>query len=120
MPDEFDVKKLQKITADMIAAITSPPFVDAMRRLKATPPDKRLARGATLLSPAALRKKGVKLPAGIRISSRYFEEGQPVINVTDHGAVLGDLVVLPSTAGTICGCASGGGLTFCGGAGGGG
>src|SRR4051794_41098048 len=89
MADEFDVKKLQKITDGMIAAISSPAFVDAMKKLKATPAEKRLEKGAALLSPEALRKKGVKLPAGMRISSRYFEEGLPIINVTDHGAVLG-------------------------------
>lgn len=120
MPDEFDVKKLEKITGEMITAITSPPFVDAMRKLKATPTEMRLAEGARLLSPVTLAKNGVKFPAGMRISSRYFEEGHPIIDVTDHGAFVGGLSMNPPKTATVCGCASGGGLTFCGGAGGGG
>jgi hypothetical protein len=121
MANEIDPKRLTKITADMIAAITSPAYVEAMNTLKKTPMEKRLAVATKLLTPDALRKKGVKLPEGMRISSRYFEPGKPaVIQVTDHGAFLatgiqgGDLGPMGAW-----GCACGGAATVCGGAGGG-
>lgn len=125
MADDFDVARLKKITSQMIDAITSPPFVDAMRKLRAVPKEKRLTEGARLLSPDNLRRQGAPLPADMRISSRYFEPGATPINVTREGATLVDNPQLhnflpggtPGTA-SIGGCACAGGLTFCGGAGG--
>jgi len=126
MPDktehEFDVNHLRKITDEMIVAITSPPFVEAMRKLRNTPENKRLAEGARLLQPDALRAAGVPLPKDMRISSRYFEPGNkssfvvgdlsPIKGMENSG-VFGNIGPLG-----IGGCACGGGLSFCGGAGG--
>ena len=118
MPNEIDPKRLKKITDEMIAAISSPEYVKAMKIMKKTPVEKRLAVATKLLSPDALRKKGVPLPKDMRISSRYFEPGNPtVILVDDHGARIagtGD----PGPVGAW-GCACGGAATVCGGAGGG-
>ena len=118
MPNEIDPVRLQKITADMIAAISSPAYVKAMKKMKATPLDKRLAVASKTLTPAALRASGVPLPEGMRISSRYFEPGSPtVIKVDDFGAVIGGRGI-GEVAGAW-GCACGGAATVCGGAGGG-
>jgi hypothetical protein len=129
--DPLNAKGLQKITAEMIAAITSAPFVAAMRRLQLTPLNERLDLAPQLLMPDILRKKGVKLPADMRITSRYFERGSPsVIEVNDYGAFLTSTPLDPVAAGLgpldaknvaagVCGCGCAGGLTFCGGAGGG-
>jgi hypothetical protein len=118
MPNEVNPVKLKAITDDMIAAISSPAYVEAMKTMKATPVEKRLAVAAKLLSPEALRKKGVPLPADMRISSRYFEPGNPsVIYVDEHGARLAGLGD-PGPVGAW-GCACGGAATVCGGAGGG-
>lgn len=122
---EFDVKRLREKTDEMITAITAPAFVEAMRQLKNTPVKDRLATGAKLLKPDALRAAGVKLPRDMRITSRYFEPGKAaVIEVGDLGARRVPQGGLRGTAlgggGTVSwgGCACGGGLTFCGGAGG--
>lgn len=117
---EFDVARLRKVTDEMIDAITSPPFVEAMRKLREAAPASRLSEGAKLLSTDALRKAGVPLPKDMLISSRYFEPdsgkvidggdfkmGQPPASAPGGEAAPG-----------IGGCACGGGLTFCGGAGG--
>lgn len=121
MPNDIDTQALTKITNELIVAISSPPFVAAMKKLKATPMEKRLAVASKTLTPAVLSAKGVKLPRGMRITSRYFEPGSPdIIEVTDHGAALRNVNSIPGLgAAGAWGCACGGGLTFCGGAGGG-
>ena len=120
MATEIDPARLKKITAEMIAALTSPGYVQAMATLKQTPLDKRLSVAAKLLTPDALKKAGVPLPAGMRISSRYFEPSSPtVIRVGDHGAVLAGTVGDDVGPVGAWGCACGGGATVCGGAGGG-
>lgn len=123
MADELDAKRLEKITEDMIAAITSPPFVQAMRTLKTTPMDKRLEVAKRLLTPSALRTAGVRLPEDMRITSRYFEPGKPleVIEVSDREAFFaGGPGYAPDLfAYGAWGCACGGAATVCGGAGGG-
>jgi hypothetical protein len=72
------------------------------------------------LSPTALSATGVKLPKGMRITSRYFEPGNPdIIEVTDHGAALRHVNSIPRTGEAgVWGCACGGAATVCGGAGG--
>ncbi|QBK30394.1 hypothetical protein [Roseitalea porphyridii] len=118
--DELEVERLKKMSSEMIDAISSPAFVEAMRKLKETPVEDRLKVGAKLLDPKRLRKEGVPLPDDMRISSRYFEPGKPVISVDDAGAFTGTRSELPNDPDVVAvgGCACGGGLSFCGGAGG--
>jgi len=125
MADTLDAERLRKLTDDIIKAITSPPFVEAMRKMKATPVDQRLKVAPQLLSPEVLRSQGAPLPVDMRITSRYFETGKPTIEVTDpakpgqppivkEAAALTSLEAGPVTAGA---CACGGAGTVCGGAG---
>lgn len=136
---EFDVDRLQQMTNSMITAITHPKFVDAMRQIKASPTEDRLSLGAKLLDPNALRAAGVPLPTDMRITSRYFEPGHPgLIEVGDQSPPTDTLNpktnygppkipkppkdIVPGFKGPSVngpgGCACGGGLSFCGGAGG--
>lgn len=122
MANEIDVKRLEKITAEMIKAISSPQFVEAMRKLKATPMDKRLAEAKRTLTPSALNAAGAKLPPKMRISSRYFEKGSPpmIVLADDLATKFSDVVDLeiPTLNGAWA-CACGGAATACAGAGGG-
>jgi hypothetical protein len=128
MADELDVNTLREITDQMIAAITHPAYVEAMREIKATAQDKRLAEAKTRLTPDALRKLGVPLPVDMRISSRYFEPGLPApLEVGDYLPVGTDLASLSAKLPRMSdeerllatsGCACGGAGTVCGGAGG--
>ena len=124
MPDELDVSRLEKISADMITAITSPPFVAAMHALKSTPMEKRLEVATRLLTPSALSKAGVELPKGMRITSQSSEPGSSeVIEVDEKGASLNNVLNDVHLPGGVFGgwaCACGGAATVCGGAGGGG
>lgn len=121
MPDDIDAAHLANITNDLIGVISSPQFVAAMKNLKATPLNQRLAVASTTLTPAALQAAGVNLPTGMRITSRYFEPGSPdIIEVTEQGAVIRNANLLPQLgAAGAWGCACGGAATVCGGAGGG-
>lgn len=117
---DFDIQRLRQITDEMINAITSPPFVEAMRKLREAAPGARLSEGAKLLSTGALRDAGVPLPKDMLISSRYFEPDTG--KVIDGGDFKMGEIPKPAPGGQnapgIGGCACGGGLTFCGGAGG--
>jgi hypothetical protein len=68
---------LRSETQKIIDALTAPEYVAALRAVRATPTEQRLAEAAKRLTPEALRQQGVKLPDGMRISSRYFESDLP-------------------------------------------
>lgn len=80
---ESDISRehLKEITTQMVEAITSPAYVEAMRAVKSAPEGKRLEEAMRRLTPEALRAQGVPLPQGMRISSRYFEKGFTPIEV---------------------------------------
>ena len=115
--------QLKTETAQLIDAISSPAFVDAMHRLNSEPMQSRLALASSILTPDALREAGVPLPPNMRITSRYFEPDSPeTIEADDDGNVrLMDQSLLsqPPGAAGAWGCACGGAATVCGGAGGG-
>ncbi|MFF4268025.1 hypothetical protein [Streptomyces virginiae] len=73
------------MTQEMIEVLTSPGFVEAMQEVRQSPLNQRLAKGSKILTPVALRERGVPLPENMRVSSRYFEEGLPIpINFGDN------------------------------------
>ncbi|MFE9328209.1 hypothetical protein ACIHDR_43520 [Nocardia sp. NPDC052278] len=123
LSDALVAKKLLDATNEMIATLSSPAFVAAMKKLKKTSVDKRLEVASKILTPTALAAAGVKLPSGMRVTSRYFEQGDPdIIEVTSHGAALRHVGSIPALGGGAVGawaCACGGGVSICGGAGGG-
>ena len=90
--EEMNVERMKKMTDEMITAITSPPFVEAMRAVRSAPESERLVEGSRRLSPEALRAQGVPLPSDMRISSRYFESGGG--NPVDFGDTPGKMNVL--------------------------
>ena len=67
---------MRKMTDEMIAALTSPVYVEAMREIMAAPDEDRLNQASRRLSPEGLKEMGVPIPPGMRISSRYFEKGK--------------------------------------------
>lgn len=127
MADEIiNPQRVRKEMDEMIEMITHPAFVAAMKRMKDTPVGERQALGKKTLTVAALTASGVRMPAGMRVTTRYFERGKPeVIEVSPDGKVRATKTPLfplgIPDGGTVSwgGCACGGGLTFCGGAGGG-
>jgi len=120
---ELDPKKLKAMTNTIIATISHPSFIKAMKEMKATPQSKRLRLAEKILTKRALIRSGIKLPRGMRVTSRYFEPGSPkIIEVIGSVAKLHanktDLLVPIGPMGAWA-CACGGAATVCGGAGGG-
>jgi hypothetical protein len=74
MVEKVTRERLKKMTDEIIEAITSDEFMSRMAQLRTASLDKRLETAQSLLSVDGLRKAGVNLPDGMRISSRYFEE----------------------------------------------
>ena len=119
--EELDPATMKLKSDEMINIITHPGFVDAMRQVRAMPVEQRLEAGKTYLAPDALRAAGVPIPPEMRVSSRYFDdEVKTPIMVGDMPkeilGMTGELGFDPTVA--VGGCACGGGLSFCGGAGG--
>lgn len=73
----LDPEFLRKTTQDLIKALTSKPYVDALLAVRKAPEDARLMEASRRLNPDALRKLGVPLAPDMRITSRYFETGFP-------------------------------------------
>ena len=73
--DDLNAERLRQVTSQMVDALTSPAYVEAMRAVKSAPEGQRLEEAMRRLTPDALKAQGVPLPAGMRISSRYFEQG---------------------------------------------
>ena len=75
--EHLDAAQLRAQTDQMIDALTDPRYIEAVRAVRSSPDESRLAEAAKNLSPDALRELGVPIPAGMRISSRYFEPDLP-------------------------------------------
>lgn len=73
---ELNREALIERSNEVLQAVTSPEFLAQLEAVRAVPVEHRLAEAARRLTPDAMRRAGVRLPEGIRISSRYFEEGQ--------------------------------------------
>jgi len=127
MPNDLiDPQKVKKEMDQLITMITHPAFVDAMKQMKASPVSKRRELGTKVLTVKSLKAQGVDIPPGMRLTTRYFEPGKPeILELGPDGKIRG--IKLPkfpigdiNDAGTVAygGCACGGGLSFCGGAGG--
>lgn len=115
MMENLDPERLRGEINQMIDALTSPPFVEAMRAIRAVPVSQRLAEGAKRLDPTVLREQGVPLPSNMRISSRYFDDELPEpVEVGDLPAASKQASPEMNMAG---GCCCGGGATVCGGCG---
>lgn len=66
---------LRDQTEKIIALATSPEVLFRLSAVLSAPRGTQLALASDTLTPAALALANVPLPEGIRISSRYFEEG---------------------------------------------
>ena len=121
----IDEAKIKNEMGAMIKMLSHPAFVAAMKNMKATPIKKRRAVGKNTLTVKALKAKGVPIPDGMRVTTRYFEPGKPgVVEINPSGKIrVTKNPKFPSGIegpGTVAwgGCACGGAATVCGGAGG--
>jgi hypothetical protein len=65
-----------------------PAVISAMKQIGELPETERLDAARELATPEALRERGVPLPAGFRITTRYFEEpGTQIQNQVKLGEV---------------------------------
>ncbi|HEX6376775.1 MAG TPA: hypothetical protein VFZ91_13770 [Allosphingosinicella sp.] len=58
----------------IVRAVTDPRFKERVDAVLGAAPGKQFSLAKKTLTPAALKKAGIGLPEGVRISSRYFEE----------------------------------------------
>ena len=89
-PEEF-----KAATNRLVETVTSDEMVERMRAFKHLPPEDRLAQASKLLSVEGLKERGVEMPEGMRISSRYFESDKGTF---EFGNVDGDNTALHKLA----------------------
>lgn len=82
---KLDRGYLKERTDEILRSATSPEFLAQLEEVRSAPKEQRIDEAAKRLTPDAMRKAGVNLPEGVRISSRYFEEGE------DFDIELGDI-----------------------------
>jgi hypothetical protein len=122
----IDADRVRRETDSMINMITHPAFVDAMKKMKETPLNSRREVSKSTLTLEALAAQGVPIPSDMRITTRYFEPGNPeVIEIAPDGTVSGTVAPKfpsgkPNDPTTMAwgGCACGGTALGCAGAGG--
>ncbi len=110
--DQLDRERLMRVTGQVIETITSPAFVERMRKARqAADEGCELDTAADLLSIKGLRDAGVDIPEDFRLTSRVFEDREQGFRLElNSDARLGP-------GGSPLGwggCAGAGGLTFCG------
>jgi hypothetical protein len=66
---------LKESVNELLKSVTSPEFLAQLEDVRRIPRERRIDEATKRLTPSAMRQAGIKLPDGIRISSRYFEEG---------------------------------------------
>ena len=92
----LDRESLRQSTDEILRSVTSPEFLAQLEAVRRIPRERRIEEAAKRLTPTAMRAAGVNLPEGIRISSRYFEEGED-FNI-ELGERHGRVPVVPALA----------------------
>lgn len=70
----LDAEQLASHVAAISAVATRPEFVQILREIHSAPESERLSTAERLASLEELRARGLDLPEGSRITTRYFEE----------------------------------------------
>lgn len=89
---ELDIEALRAQAEQNCQLMASAYFLGAWQDVVAHPDSERGARGRERLTPAALRKGGIDVPEGLRISSRYFEKS---FEARDEAGLAALAVALP-------------------------
>ncbi len=71
---DLDRASLKKKTDEMLEALANPAFLEQIEAMQQLPLEQRMEEAAKRLTPAALKRAGIDLPEGGRLSTRYFEE----------------------------------------------
>src|SRR5262245_58515967 len=66
-------QEAEEFASKLNRVVTSPQFMDLIGELAALPEDQRKERAAQLASVDTLRNRGVPIPEGLRLSTRFFE-----------------------------------------------
>lgn len=110
---QLDRDRLMKVTSEVVETITSPEFIERMRKAR-DQADKGDGMDAVskVLSIEGLREAGASIPEDFRLTSRVFED-----KLRNERFEIGPIDVgrIPDADPLGWGaCAGGGGLTFCG------
>lgn len=91
---DLDRASLKERTDRMLETVTSPAFLEQLEAVRRVPVERRIDEAAKRLTPAALKQAGIELPDDVRVSSRYFEEGDDAI--IELGEPEGRISVVPA------------------------
>lgn len=92
-------EELKQQAATLSDVVRHPGFVSIVQELEDTPPEQRDAKAAELASIDNLRARGVPIPEGMRLTTRWFEN--PEEGAKSDGELVGHAEQVPGL--TICG-----------------
>lgn len=75
--DKFDLSSEQIQLLSQIA--TLPALRNILRQIGEAPPEERLALAERIATAEALEAQGLKIPPGVKITTRYFENPKAVV-----------------------------------------
>ncbi len=75
MANQIDPERLRALTEKILQTVLQPALLDQLQETLKAPPGEFFVEASKRLTPSALRAAGIEIPNGVRISSRYFEDG---------------------------------------------
>src|SRR5688572_9247342 len=75
MADQIDPERLRALTEKILRTVLQPALLEQLKQAQSAPGAEFFAEASKRLTPAALRAAGIDVPPGVRISSRYFDDG---------------------------------------------
>jgi hypothetical protein len=60
--------------AALVAVTTSPAFLEILHEIEAEPEAQRMQKAQQLATVDTMRARGIPVPAGVRLTTRYFED----------------------------------------------
>jgi hypothetical protein len=75
MADQIDPERLRALTEKILKTVLQPALLEQLKKAQSAPGSEFFTEASKRLTPAALRAAGIDVPPGVRISSRYFDDG---------------------------------------------
>jgi hypothetical protein len=76
MPERPRPEELAQQVQKLNEAVTHPAFLEMLEEISKLPEDERFKAASERGTPEALARRGVPLPDGMRVTTRYFEDPQ--------------------------------------------
>lgn len=118
--EDLDAKELKEQLDKVVALWTHPEMIKVLQTVAQAPAKDREELVRRMANVPALKRRGVPVPEGLKVTTRYFFEDEGGVYTGSFESSDGKLPKFLAAQKNIrlAGCCCGGGATFCGGCGG--